>query len=124
MINKPIRRKSSAIPRAFINLGNETWYYNYDPQEIETVSSGDEEREVPQRYSYIQIKFRGKPEYKKCVELIIREYVTQSQEFDLINSANKALLAKEEIPQEYMEYLDLLEEIKTKVKADFENLNS
>ena len=63
----------------------------------------------------------GKPTYKKCVELIIREYVTQSQEFDLINSANKALMQKLDSSTDltkYQEYLNLVEEIKTKIAND------
>ena len=63
----------------------------------------------------------GKPDYKRCVELIIREYITQSQEFDLINSANKALIQGITDSQDilkYKEYLDLVEIIKSKVSKD------
>ena len=63
----------------------------------------------------------GKPTYKKCVELIIREYVTQSQEFDLINSANKSLMQGLRSSMDltkYQEYLTLIEEIKIKVAND------
>lgn len=83
---------------------------------------GDEEIITETRWNYIQIKFNSKPEYKKCVEAIIREYITQSQEFDLINTANRALLGIGEermVPSDYLEYLDLVDEIKAKVKADF-----
>lgn len=71
---------------------------------------------------YNIFKLGSKPEYKKCVEALIRKYITQSQEFDLINSTNRILLSGEAdkvAPPEYIEYLNLLDEIKTKVKADF-----
>ena len=67
------------------------------------------------------IKLWGKPKYKECVELLIRRFITQTQEFDLINSANKAILlgakSSEDITK-YREYLDKVEEIKKQVEKD------
>lgn len=109
-------------PTALMDLGNGNWYYNYDIQS-ETVKVLEGEELVDEtRYTYIQVKMSGKPDYNRCVEAIIREYLSQSQEFDLINSANKALIAGEEESDaitEYKEYLNLLEEIKSKIKQDF-----
>ena len=83
-------------PTALMDLGNGNWYYNYDIQS-ETVKVLEGEELVDEtRYTYIQVKMSGKPDYNRCVEAIIREYLSQSQEFDLINSANKALIAGEE----------------------------
>ena len=63
----------------------------------------------------------GKPKYKECVELLIRRFITRTQEFDLINSANKAILSgaksSEDITK-YREYLDKVEEIKKQVEKD------
>lgn len=118
---EPRRIKSSISPQKFVNLGNGKWYYNYDIQS-ETVTSRRGEDDITETiYNYIQIKLKSKPEYKKCVEEIIRQYITQSQEFDLINGANKALIERssEGVPSKYVEYLDLLDEIKSKVKNDF-----
>lgn len=109
-------------PTALMDLGNGNWYYNYDIQS-ETVKVLEGEELVDEtRYTYVQVKMSGKPDYNRCVEAIIREYLSQSQEFDLINSANKALIAGEEKSDaitEYKEYLKLLEEIKSKIKQDF-----
>lgn len=121
---EPRRIDSNVAPSTIENLGNGNWYYNYDIKSEKVELPLEEGETVPReeiRYNYIQIKLSGKPEYKKCVELIIREFITQTQEFDLINSANKAILSgtksSEDITK-YREYLDKVEEIKEKVAKD------
>ena len=121
---EPRRINSNIAPTTTENLGNGNWYYNYDIKSEKIELPLEEGEIVPReeiRYNYIQIKLSGKPEYKKCVELIIREFITQTQEFDLINSANKAILSgtksSEDITK-YREYLDKVEEIKEKVAKD------
>lgn len=128
MIN-PTMIESSIAPHKFVDLGNGNWYYNYDIKSkvVEVPSRDDEESITTEtRWSYIQIKLHSMPDYKRCVEAVIREHVTQSQEFDLINTANKMIInagTARAVPLEYLEYLDLVDEIKTKVKQDFENVN-
>lgn len=123
------RTQYSSKPSALMNLGKGQWYYNYDiqPYEVEIAPRGEEKTGSKEtRYSFIQVRISGKPTYKKCVELIIRQYITQSQEFDLINSYNKAslnMLSEEETEKacaDYLEYLHKLDEIKANVKKDFE----
>lgn len=125
---EPKRIYSNIIPTTIENLGNGNWYYNYDIKSEKVELPLQEGEIVPKeeiRYNYIQIKLSEKPKYKKCVELLIREFITQTQEFDLINSANKAILSgaksSEDITK-YKDYLDKVEEIKTKVKNDFTNI--
>ena len=126
---EPRRITSNIKPKTFVNLWNGKWYYNYDIQsEVVTVPSMEEGGEPTEetRYSYIQVKMAGKPDYKRCVEYVIREHITQSQEFDLINSCNRAafnMLSDEEADKagtDYLEYLNKVSEIKAKVKSDFE----
>lgn len=121
---EPRRINSNIAPTITENLGNGNWYYNYDIKSEKIKLPLQENETVPKeeiRYNYIQIKLSDKPEYKKCVELLIREFITQTQEFDLINSANKAILSgaksNEDITK-YREYLDKVEEIKEKVAKD------
>ena len=126
---EPRRIDSNVAPKAFENLGNGNWYYNFDikSERVTVAPMGDEgttREEI--RYSYIQVKMAGKPDYKRCVELVIREYITQSQEFDLINSYNRAtfnLLSDDEAEKagtEYVDYLNKVAEIKSIIKKDFE----
>ena len=121
---EPKRINSNIAPTITENLGNGNWCYNYDIKSEKIKLPLQENETVPKeeiRYNYIQIKLSDKPEYKKCVELLIREFITQTQEFDLINSANKAILSgaksNEDITK-YREYLDKVEEIKEKVAKD------
>lgn len=121
---EPRRITSNITPTTTENLGNGNWYYNYDIKSEKVKLPLQEGETTPKeeiRYNYIQIKLSEKPEYKKCVELLIREFITQTQEFDLINSANRAILSgvksSEDITK-YREYLDKIEEIKEKVTKD------
>lgn len=122
---EPKRVESNVTPQKFVNLGSGSWYYNYDikSEVVSVPRRGNKEETITEtRWNYIQIKLGSKPEYKKCVETLIRKYITQSQEFDLINTANRVLLnvgTEKMVPSEYLEYLDLVDEIKAKVKADF-----
>lgn len=64
----------------------------------------------------------GVPNYKDCIKNIIREYVSQTEEFDLINSYNKLQITGEknsEDMRKYTDYISLLDKIKTNVKRDF-----
>ena len=121
---EPRRIESNITPRKFEDLGNGNWYYNYDIQSkvVEVPKMDGSGKTVNEtRWNYIQIKLSSKPEYKKCVELLIREFITQTQEFDLINSANKAILSGAKSSKDitkYREYLDKVEEIKEKVTKD------
>lgn len=121
---EPRRIDSNVAPTTIENLGNGNWYYNYDIQSEKVELPLQEGETVPSeeiRYNYIQIRLSEKPEYKKCVELLIREFITQTQEFDLINSANKAILSGAKSSDDitkYREYLDKVEEIKEKVAND------
>lgn len=125
---EPKRIYSNIIPTTIENLGNGNWYYNYDIKSEKVELPLQEGETVPKeeiRYNYIQIKLSEKPEYKKCVELLIREFITQTQEFDLINSTNKDILSGVKSSKnitKYKDYLDKVEEIKTKVKNDFTNI--
>lgn len=115
---EPNRIKTDIMPKTIEDLGNGNWYYNYD---IKTSQGEDEEGNPVTMYDYIQIKTNSKPNYKTCVEKLIRLYLSQSQEFDLINSANKALLNDQKESQDvlrYQEYLHLLDTIKSKVAGD------
>lgn len=106
----PIRIKTDIKPKIIEQLGNGTYYYNYDIK-----LDSDE-------WSYIQVHLQGQPDYKKCIKTIIRQFVSQDEEFDLINSSNSIILgvSKNQIDRKnYLNYLALVEEIKTKVRSDF-----
>ena len=110
---------SSIKPNAIERLGDNTYYYNYNitSEQKENENGGQETI-----YNFVQVHLTGIPDYKDCIRNIIREYVSQTEEFDLINSYNKVQFTGDknsEDVKKYTEYINLLEEIKTNVKKDF-----
>lgn len=126
-MNTPQRYSSNTEPRKFQNLGTGYWYYNYDIQTEEKteVDPETEETTTSTIYTFIPVRTKGKPTYSKCVELLIREYISESQEFDLVNTAyraNNGLLDEEDSAEaiaEYEEYLNTVINLKANIKADF-----
>lgn len=113
------RRIVSNIPFEKIDdLGNGKYYYNFDRNsyEVETVDM-DNTPVVETRYSCIQVKLNTKPTYKNCVAAILREFVSESEEFDLINSQTESDIDA----QKYKDYLEKRIQIKSLIKQDFNN---
>ena len=110
---------SNIKPNAIEQLGNNTYYYNYNITSEQKINENDEQETI---YNFIQVHLFGIPDYKDCIKNIIREYVSQEEEFDLINSYNKVQITGEknsEDVKKYTDYINLLNEIKTNVKKDF-----
>ena len=119
---KKLRKvQSQEYPKIFIDLNNSRYYYNYNivEKEIVTLRNSDTKEHV---YEYTPILIEGVPTQKNCIKAVIREYITPEEEFDLINSYNRNILLGEESiedTEKYKEYLILLQEIKSRVKNDF-----
>lgn len=110
---------STRKPSVIEQLGNNTYYYNYN---ITSEQKTNQDGEMQTVYNFIQVHLTGVPDYKDCIKNIIREYVSQTEEFDLINSYNKIQITGEknsEDMRKYADYINLLDEIKAKVKNDF-----
>lgn len=121
---EPKRVEMNVQPNSIEKLGNGTYYYNYDITSKEVDVTDPETEEVTQetRWTYIQVHLHGQPDHKECIRAIIRQYVDQDEEFDLINSSNSIVLGLSDNQidrQKYLDYLTLVGEIKTKVRADF-----
>lgn len=121
---EPKRVEMNVQPNSIEKLGNGTYYYNYDITSKEVDVTDPETEEVTQetRWTYIQVHLHGQPDHKECIKAIIRQYVDQDEEFDLINSSNSIVLGLSDNQtdrQKYLNYLTLVREIKTKVRADF-----
>lgn len=111
-------------PIVIQRLGNNNYLYNYIVSKT-TEKYYDEstnKTEIKDCYEVITVKLSGVPNYKDCVQAIIRSYVTQDEEFDLINTANRINLkmdVKDSDKDKYVNYLKLVDMIKEKVKTDF-----
>lgn len=115
-MRNPQRVQSDVKPLPIKQLGDGIYYYNYDPISVQDMDPIDN-KEITKYYS-IQVKLRGTPNYKDCVKAVIREYITQDEEFDLINTYNQDQL-NGKINQEYLDYIELLRVIKNNIKGDF-----
>ena len=117
-MKEPARIHTNITPKMIEKLGNGTYYYRFDIQ-----SEYSEDSEL--QYNFIQVLLSGQPNYNNCVQAIIRSYLTIDEEFDLINSYNsyvQNLTNNSDVVDKYKDYLNLLTQIKTKVKEDFSNL--
>lgn len=118
----------NVCPQVIQKLRNGTYYYNYDIREVEAEVEILDEKDSTKfetQYNFIQVLLNGQPNYKDCVRAIIRSFITIDEEFDLINSYNsysENLTSDSEVINEYKEYLNILKQIKAKVKEDFAKL--
>lgn len=118
---KEIRRTTNTeLPQVLIHLADgygQGYIYCYDLKE-----------EQEGGYSYIETVFSHRPTASECIEALIRKHLSQNEEFDLINSFNRAQLGlidgveKEKAERDYREYLALLDTIKDNVRMDFSQI--
>lgn len=121
---EPRRIEMNVQPNSIEKLGNGTYYYNYDIKSkvVDVIDPETEDVTQETRWIYVQVHLHGQPDHKECIKAIIRQYVDQDEEFDLINSSNSIVLGLSDNQtdrQKYLDYLTLVGEIKTKVRADF-----
>lgn len=121
---EPRRIEMNVQPNSIEKLGNGTYYYNYDIKSkvVDVIDPETEDVTQETRWTYVQVHLHGQPDHKECIRAIIRQYVDQDEEFDLINSSNSIVLGLSDNQtdrQKYLDYLTLVGEIKTKVRADF-----
>lgn len=125
-MTEPRRIQTDTQPQAIQKLGNGSYYYNYDIQEIQVtipLDEGDLDTTTQTQYSFIQVYLKGQPSYQKCVQAIIKEFYSNDDELALINNYNRYLSRLNEdssVYDEYLEYVDKVSEIKDKVKIDFD----
>lgn len=122
---EPRRVSINAQPEKIQQLGNGTYYYNYDIQskQVQVNDIETEELHEETRWDYIQVHLRGVPDYKKCIEAIIRAYITLEEELAIINkysSYQLGVIQDSSATSEYYEYVSLVATIKTNVKKDFQ----
>ena len=123
MLN-PEKIKQEEKPDIIQQLGDGTYYYNYNIQPVKlTKLIKDKETEID-GWEYIQAYIFGNPESKACIKALIRKYVSQEEEFDLINSYNNAIInnnLKSADIIKYKDYLKLINNIKEEVNSYFNN---
>lgn len=114
-----MKSNSNVRPVAFLPLGDGSYHYNYNIQEVEVAIPDSKKKETA--YNYEVARFWGTPTYDKVVKAVIREKYDETQEFGLINKYNAFALGLSEDPEdkaEYEAYLTELQAIKVMVKQD------
>ena len=116
---------SNQLPDIIEFLGDGSYYYNYDIQ-VTTKEETDETTgtivEVNE-YNFVQVRCFGTPDYKTLVKTVIRAFIDESEEFDLVNTYNEGVISGEEIDNSrYFDYLDTRSAIKQKIKLDLKSL--
>lgn len=116
--------ESTVKPLIITNIGNNEYYYCFNIEETNIKIPYEDIEEAG--YKFNKIVITGKPTYEKCVRAVIRAYISVDDEFDLINTANRALMGllsedeKTKALNDYNEYLNMVSNIKQKVRKDFE----
>lgn len=117
--------KTELKPNSIERLGNEYYYYNYNIIEYNTTKFNEQtqEEEPTTVYEFMQFKLHGTPNYNDCAKSVIRGYISESDEFSIINDYNAVQLGIKEdngIVDEYKNYLNTVITIKENVRKDFE----
>ncbi len=120
-----MKSTSDIRPATIQPLGNGAYHYNYNI--VERQETDPETGEVKTVYDYDTVKVWNEPTYEKLVKAVIREMLDETQEFNIINDYNAAVLGvitdstkKAEAKAAYKEYLTKVADIKAMVKADLE----
>ena len=111
-------------PNVIQKLGNNTYYYNYNIQPTKITLGIMEGEKTVDGWQYIQAYVHGQPNAKSCIKALIRKFVSQEEEFDLINSYNNAMLNEDFYSEDivkYKEYLKIVDDIKREVNKEFTN---
>jgi hypothetical protein len=113
-----MKSNSNVRPPVFQDLGDGSWYYNYNIVEIPATEENGNETTV---FEYDTTHFYGAPEYKSLVDSLIAERYSKSAELAMINgyTAYTMKLSTDIADKDrYEEYLREVSEIKAQVKAD------
>ena len=99
-----MRSSSNDKPPILQDLGDGSWYYNYDIKEVE----GDEDRTY---YEYETIHFMGNPSYELIVSTLIRCRYSIDEELSILRQRDSKI-------ERFTEYNLFCEDVKKMVKQD------
>lgn len=121
-----MKSNSDVRPLVIQDLGNGSYYYNYNIHEVtvpvEPTEDEAEDTEEKTAYEYDSVLIWGIPNYAKCVKAVLRDRRDETEEFSLINKYNAFALgvSEEADKEEYEAYLEEVKAVKAMVKTDLE----
>jgi hypothetical protein len=95
-----------------LDLGDGSWYYNYNIQEIRKTDENGEEKTV---FECETVHIWANPDYETILPAIVAERYSQSEEIALINKG-----IEDKKNPEYVAYRKWVTEMKDMVKKDLE----
>lgn len=128
-----MKSNSDIRPATFEQLGNGSFYYNFNvkerTQEANVAPQAEAAEDVAEvervTYDYDTVQLWGNPDYAAIVKAVIREEIDETKEFGYVNDYNAAALGLIEDEAEaaravasYKEYLTFVRDVKAQVKAD------
>lgn len=118
-----MKSNSDVRPPIIQDLGNGSYYYNYNIHEVRVPAEPIEGEEPEEKtvFEYEAVLIWGIPNYEKCVKAVLRDRRDETEEFSLINKYNAYTLGLSTDPAdetEYKEYLAEVLSVKAMVRAD------
>ena len=123
-----MKSNSDVSPPIIQDLGNGSYYYNYNIHEVRVPAEPIEGEEPEEKtvFEYEAVLIWGIPNYEKCVKAVLRDRRDETEEFSLINKYNAFKLGLSTDPAdetEYKEYLAEVLSVKAMVRADLQATN-
>lgn len=110
---------SNDRPAVFQDLGDGSFYYNFNIQEIDRT---EEDGSTQKTFECETVHIWGEPTKDKCTRAVIRDRRDETEEFNLINRYNAyklGLSTNQADENNYLDYLAEIAELKNMVDRDF-----
>lgn len=122
-----MKSNSDDKPNVFQNLGNGSWFYNYNFKEIDQPKEvGQEDVPAKKAWECDSVLLWGIPNKQDTKKAVIANIWDVTQEIDLANDNKRFELGiskDKSLQDKYIAYLNKVEEIKQMVDSDFENFS-
>lgn len=120
-----MKSNSDVRPPIIQDLGDGSYYYNYNIHEVRVSAEPTEGEEPEERtvFEYEAVLIWGIPNYEKCVKAVLRDRRDETEEFNLINKYNAfALGVSEDIADRdnYEAYLLEVKRLKEMIQIDID----
>lgn len=117
-----MKSNSDVRPPIILDLGNGSYHYNYNIQEVEAPADPIQEGEGPKRgFEYDTVLIWGRPNKDSVTKAVLRSRRDETEEFNLINKYNSFVLGISTNPAdkaEYEAYLAEVQGVKEMVQID------
>lgn len=111
---------SNIKPSTILDLGNNSYHYNYNIVEKEQLSSLEAEPSII--FEYNTVLCYGKPSQSDIIQYVIKSIYDESEELNLINRYNSyqlGVLVDTQYKTDYETFLSNIKNIKEMVKKDW-----